>query len=72
MRDRNSISKETLSKENKEACYVKMLRIGPTKEARVSFQREPYYLTAAKREKEVILNAYSERSERISDKNKRK
>lgn len=72
MRDRNSISKETLSKENKEACYTKMLQIGPTEEARVSFRREPYYLTAAKREKEAILNAYSERSERISDKNKRK
>lgn len=56
MRDCNSISRETISKENKEACYTKMLRVGPSVEARVAFRREPYHVTAAKREKEILSN----------------
>lgn len=54
MRTCNDISKDTISKEQKEACYSGLLRVGPSAEARVTFRREPYYLTAAKREKAIL------------------
>lgn len=56
MRTCNDISKDTISKEQKEACYSSLLRVGPSAEARVTFRREPYYLTAAKREKAILNN----------------
>ena len=66
MRDCNSITKETKTKLNRETHYGTMLRVGPSSDAIVVFRREPYHLTAAKREKETILNDYRERSQKNS------
>lgn len=54
MRTCNDISKDTISKEQKEACYAKLLRVGPSTDAIATFRKEPYYLTAAKREKAIL------------------
>lgn len=61
MRDCRSIEKATCNKLNRETHYGTMLRVGPSADARAIFRREPYHLTAVKREKEV-LNDQSERS----------
>lgn len=49
---------------NRECNYRKMLSHGVTEQASVNFRREPYYLTAARREKGIILDDYSARGEK--------
>lgn len=64
----NKIKAEILSLEKKlkASHYGTMLRVGPSADARAIFRREPYHLTAVKREKETILNDYRERSQKNS------
>lgn len=67
MRDCRSIVKDTMNRYNKESSYARILKTGTRGNAIEAFQREPYYLTAARRERAIEgrrLNDYSARGEK--------
>lgn len=53
-----------MNRYNKEACYARLLNTGASINTIEVFRREPYHLTAARREKGIRLDDYSARGEK--------
>ena len=47
----------------KQGIYYQLLRQGASEEAKKTFKREPYHMTASKREKQILNDFYQNRNE---------